>query len=89
MIDITFLVYSSFSAFSITVGILFFNNIVAFVEIIFLCLLLGFGSPANTFLFNKSVLSKGYLVNNFVLCSDLSMYGLLAMSTYFVCGAQI
>ena len=89
VIDIAISVCSSFGASSATVGLSFFNNIVASVEIIFLSLSLGLGSPAGAFLFNNGVLSKGHLVKNFAPCSDLSMYSSLAMTTCFVCEAQI
>lgn len=89
VINITFSVYSLFSIFFITVDMLFFNNIIVSVEIIFFCLFQGLNSPANTFFFNKSISSKGHLVNNFVPYSDLSMYDLLAITTYFVYRVQI
>ena len=87
MIDIVVSVCSSFGATSATVGLSFFNNIVAFVKIIFLGLPLGLCFSAGAFLFNESILSKSHLVNNFAPCSDLSTYGLLAMTTHFVYGA--
>ena len=89
MIDIAVSVYSLFGVSSAIMGLSFFNNIVASVEIIFLGLFLGLGSLAGAFLFNESILSKSHLVNNFAPCSDLSLYGSLAMTTCFVCGAQI
>ena len=89
MIDIAVSVYSSFGAFSAIVGLLFINNIVTFIEIIFLGLLFGLGFPTDAFFFNKGISSKGHLVINFALCSDSLMYSLLAMTTCFVCGAQI
>ena len=70
-------------------GLLFFNNIIASIKIIFLNLPLGFSSPISTFLFNKGILFKGHLVNNFAPCSDLSIYNLLAMTIGFVCEAYI
>ena len=89
VINLAVLVCSSFGAFSATVGLLFFNNIIVSVEIIFLGFLFGLGSPAGAFHFSKNVSSKGHLVNNFALRSDLSMYGSLTMTTCFVCEAQI
>lgn len=87
VIDIVILIYLSFGTFSTTVGLSFFNNIVTSVEIIFLGLPLGLGFPAGAFFFNDGVLSKDHLVNNFAPCSNSLMYGLLAMTICFVCGA--
>lgn len=89
MINITILVCFLFGAFFASMGLSFFNNNLVFVEIIFLSRPLSLGSPIGAFLFNKSVLSKSHLVNNFASYSNLSIYSLLIMTTYFVCKDQI
>lgn len=57
------------------------------MTIYFFGLLLGFGSPAGAFLFDKSIISKGHFPNNLASRSNLPTYSLLAMTTSFVCGA--
>lgn len=89
VINIAISIFSLFGTFFATVDLLFFNNIVLSVEIIFLGFLLGLGSLADAFFFNNGILSKGHLVNNFVPCSDLSIYSLLVINICFVCRSQI
>ncbi len=48
---------------------------------------LSFGSPTGTFLFSE--VSTGHFLSSLTPYSDLSRYGLLAIMTYFICGAQI
>lgn len=89
IIDIIIPVCSLFGAFFATIGLLFFNNIIASIKIIFLSFSFYFCSSTDTFHFNKGVLFKSHLINNFIPCSDLSMYGLFTMTICFVCEAQI
>ncbi len=56
--------------------------------ICFFGLSLGFGSPIDTFFFDKSTISKNHLSNSFAPHSNLSTYGLLVMTIYLICDAQ-
>lgn len=49
---------------------------------------LGLGSLAGAIYFAVFIFNS-YLANNFAFCSDLLIYGLLTMTTYFIWGAHI
>ena len=78
-----------FDVCSAIIDLSFFNNINISNEIIFWTLFLDLGFSASTFLFSKNVSSHGHFVNSFAPFSDLSIYGLLEMITYFGERAQI
>ncbi len=67
-----------------TVGLLSFNNIDTSIETIFQGCLLGFSLLTNAFFFNEGVLFNSHLTSNIIPCSDLSIYGLFAMTIYFI-----
>lgn len=60
----------------------------AFIVVILRGLPLDCGSPTGVFLFGRIDVSKSHSINNFAPCSDLSIYGSLAIITCFVYGAQ-
>lgn len=84
VINIVILNYSLFDVYSVIMGLLLFNNIVASIEIIFWDLLLGFNFYASTLFLNKSDLFKDHFTDSITLYSSLVIYGLFAMTIYFV-----
>ncbi len=61
----------------------------ASVVVILRGLPLDHGFSAGAIFFDRIDAFKSHSINNFARCSDLSIYGSLAIITYFVCGAQI
>ena len=84
VIDIAILGYFLFKICSININLLFFNNIMIFIDIILFGLFLGFIFYASAFNFSTNILFRSYLINNFNCFSDLVIYDLVAITTYFI-----